>query len=160
MISCSPFLHIFFVTAVKCSLPFLELCFILTSATFTCTFCSDMKKKKTLEIFTDTRLQLSRFTFKNKIITKSKLGKSRLDLTISLRIDNLQNYCLGSSRGKSRLLRWLSRWLHSHLHHQRLHSSSVFPSEVAAVSLSGCLWISLQFLIMMPNGDHWFVLGQ
>ena len=31
-------------------------------------------------------------------------------------IDNLQNYCLGSSRGKSRLLRWLSRWLHSHLH--------------------------------------------
>ena len=51
-------------------------------------------------------------------------------------IDNLQNYCLGSSRGKSRLLRWLSRWLHSHLHREndwRLHSSSVFPSEVVAV---------------------------
>ena len=26
--------------------------------------------------------------------------------------------------------------------------------------LSGCLWISLLFLIMMPTGDHWFVLGQ
>ena len=26
--------------------------------------------------------------------------------------------------------------------------------------LSGCLWISLYFLIMMPNWDHWFVLGQ
>ena len=43
-------------------------------------------------------------------------------------IDNLQNYCLGSSRGKSRLLRWLSRWLHSHVHLHgendwRLHSS-------------------------------------
>ena len=38
-----------------------------------------------------------------------------LEISKSL-IDNLQNYCLGSSRGKLRLLRWLSRWLHSHLH--------------------------------------------
>ena len=69
-------------------------------------------------------------------------------------IDNLQNYCLGSSRGKSRLPRWLSRWLHSHLHwenDQRLHSSSVFPSEVAAVCLvvfgslfSSLLWCRLE----------------
>ena len=70
------------------------------------------------------------------------------------RIDNLQNYCWGSSRGKSRLLRWLSRWLHSHLHGEndwRLHSSSVFPSEVAAVCLvvfgslfSSLLWCRLE----------------
>ena len=70
-------------------------------------------------------------------------GGGGLDLPTGLvrrTIDNLQNYCLGSSRGKSRLLRWLSRWLHSHLHGEndvdkRLHSSSVVPSEVAAVCL-------------------------
>ena len=42
------FFHIF-VTAVKCSLPFLELCFILTFSNFHVHFLqSDMKKKKTL----------------------------------------------------------------------------------------------------------------
>ena len=60
------FFHIF-VTAVKCSLPFLELCFILTFSNFHVLFGHE--KKITLEIFTDTRLQLSRFTFKNKTIT-------------------------------------------------------------------------------------------
>ena len=73
------------------------------------------------------------------------------DLTSRL-IDNLQNYCLGSSRGKSRLLRWLSQWLHSHLHGEndwRLHSSSVFPSEVQ-VQLS--VWLSLD-LSLVPYYD-------
>ena len=75
-------------------------------------------------------------------------------------IDNLQNYCLGSSRGKSRLLRWLSRWLHSHLHgenDERLHSSSVFPSEVAAVCLVvfGSLFCSLLWCRLETTGLFW-----
>ena len=58
----------------------------------------------------------------------------------SASIDNLQNYCLGSSRGKSRLLRWFSRWLHSHLHGENgtsgcTRAQSFDPSEVAAVCL-------------------------
>ena len=65
------FFHIF-VTAVKCSLPFLKLCFILTFSNFHVHFLFGHEKKKTLEIFTDTRLQLSRFTFKNKIIIRLK----------------------------------------------------------------------------------------
>ena len=72
-------------------------------------------------------------------------------------IDNLQNYCLGSSRGKSRLLRWLSRWLHSHLHGEndlRLHSSSVFPIKVAAVYLVvfGFLFSSLFWCRLETTG--------
>ena len=68
---------------------------------------------------------------------------------LEVSIDNLQNYCLGSSRGKSRLLRWLSRWLHSHLHgenDQRLHSSSGLPKLQLSV------WLSLD-LSLVPYYD-------
>ena len=89
-------------------------------------------------------------------------GKGKCELTA---IDNLQNYCLGSSRGKSRLLRWLSRWLHSHLHGEndwRLHSSWAARSFLPKLQLS--VWLSLD-LSLVPYydadcGDHWFVLGQ
>ena len=66
-------------------------------------------------------------------------------------IDNLQNYCLGSSPGKSRLLRWLSRWLHSHLHgenDQRLHRRA--QSFLPKLQLS--VWLSLD-LSLVPYYD-------
>ena len=69
-------------------------------------------------------------------------------------IDNLQNYCLGSSRGKSRLLRWLSRWLHSHLHGENdlpLHSSLVFLSEVCQLSV----WLSLDLSLVPYYDAEW-----
>ena len=72
MISCSPFSHICYGCQMQSSI--LELCFILTFSNFHVHFLfgHEKKKKKTLEVFTDTRLQLSGFTFKNKIITRLK----------------------------------------------------------------------------------------
>ena len=67
-------------------------------------------------------------------------------------IDNLQNYRLGSSRGKSRLLRWLSRWLRSHLHgenDQWLHSSSFLPKLQLSV------WLSLNFSLVPYFDADW-----
>ena len=74
-------------------------------------------------------------------------------------IDNLQNYFLGLSRGRSRLLSRLLRSLHIHLYGYWLGAAlelSVFPSKVGAV----CLWIPLLFLVILPTGDYWFGLGQ
>ena len=59
---------------------------------------------------------------------------------------DMQNYCLGSSRGKSRLLRCLSRWLHSHLHGELKWLAAALELSLSFRScscLSGCLWISL-----------------
>ena len=65
-------------------------------------------------------------------------------------IDNLQNYCLGSSRGKSRLLRWLSRWLHSHLHGEMTSSCTRAQSFLPKLQLS--VWLSLD-LSLVPYYD-------
>ena len=69
MISChESFFHIF-VTAVKCSLPFLELRFIFSNFHVHFLFGHEKKKKKNAW---DLHGHPSRFTFKNKIITSLK----------------------------------------------------------------------------------------
>ena len=82
-------------------------------------------------------------------------------LSSQVQIDNLQNYCLGSSRGKSRLLRWLSRWLHSHLHGENdgcTRAQSFLPklqlSQVCLV-VFGSLFSSLLWCRMETTGLFW-----
>ena len=71
------------------------------------------------------------------------------------RIDNLQNYCLGSSRGKSRLLRWLSKWLHNHLHGEMTTSGCTRAQSFLRIpKLQLSVWLSLDFsLHVVPYFD-------